>query len=129
MAGEFWLSEAQWEAIGPLLPKNQPGARRTDDWRVISGIILVVFRIAQQILERFLMLLRQVWRLAETAQGFFWGNTTFDALLRFPQQLTEGLEAGELVIPVVILLVFSIVIFFQLFSEFVDLYELLVILL
>ena len=31
MAGEFWLSEAQWGAIGPLLPKNQPGARRTDD--------------------------------------------------------------------------------------------------
>jgi hypothetical protein len=24
MAGEFWLSEAQWGAIGPLLPKNQP---------------------------------------------------------------------------------------------------------
>jgi hypothetical protein len=37
MAGEFWLSEAQWGAIGPLLPKNQPGARRTDDRRVISG--------------------------------------------------------------------------------------------
>ena len=27
MAGEFWLSEAQWGALGPLLPKNQPGAR------------------------------------------------------------------------------------------------------
>jgi transposase len=39
MAGEFWLSEAQWGAIGPLLPKNQPGARRTDDRRVISGVV------------------------------------------------------------------------------------------
>ena len=28
MAGEFWLSEAQWGAIEPLLPKNQAGARR-----------------------------------------------------------------------------------------------------
>ncbi len=28
MAGEFWLSEAQWGALGPLLPKNQPGARK-----------------------------------------------------------------------------------------------------
>jgi transposase len=37
MAGEFWLSEAQWGAIGPLLPKNQPGARRTDDRRVIGN--------------------------------------------------------------------------------------------
>ena len=41
MAGEFWLSEAQWGAIGPLLPKNQPGARRTDDRRVISGVVHV----------------------------------------------------------------------------------------
>jgi transposase len=29
-------------AIGPLLPKNQPGARRTDDRRVISGIVHVL---------------------------------------------------------------------------------------
>jgi transposase len=36
------LSEAQWGAIGPLLPKNQPGARRTDDRRVISGIVHVL---------------------------------------------------------------------------------------
>ena len=42
MAGEFWLSEAQWGAIGPLLPRNQPGARRTDDRRVISGIVHVL---------------------------------------------------------------------------------------
>jgi transposase len=42
MAGEFWLSEAQWGAIGPLLPKNQPGARRTVDRRVISGIVHVL---------------------------------------------------------------------------------------
>jgi transposase len=43
MAGEFWLSEAQWGALGPLLPKNQPGApRRTDDRQVISGIVHVL---------------------------------------------------------------------------------------
>jgi transposase len=42
MANEFWLSDAQWAAIEPLLPKNQPGARRTDDRRVISGIIHVL---------------------------------------------------------------------------------------
>ena len=41
MAGEFWLSEGQWGAIEPLLPRNQPGARRTDDRRVISGIVHV----------------------------------------------------------------------------------------
>ena len=38
----FWLSNRAWAAIGPLLPQNQPGARRVDDRRVISGIIHVL---------------------------------------------------------------------------------------
>jgi transposase len=42
MAGEFWLSDRQWAAIEPLLPKNRPGARRVDDRRVLSGIIHVL---------------------------------------------------------------------------------------
>src|SRR5215211_6776070 len=41
MAHEFWLSDQAWSALEPLLPKNQPGARRVDDRRVISGIIHV----------------------------------------------------------------------------------------
>jgi transposase len=39
MAGEFWLSDRQWAAIGPLPPTTQPGARRVDERRVISGIV------------------------------------------------------------------------------------------
>ncbi len=31
----FWFSDEAWAAIEPHLPKNQPGARRGDDWRVI----------------------------------------------------------------------------------------------
>jgi transposase len=42
MAGEFFLSDAQWAAIQPLLPTNQPGARRVDDRRVISGVVHVL---------------------------------------------------------------------------------------
>ena len=42
MPAGFWLSDRAWEAIRPLLPKNQPGARRVDDRRVISGIIHVL---------------------------------------------------------------------------------------
>lgn len=42
MTGKFWLSESQWAAIEPLLPRNQPGARRVDDRRVLSGIIHVL---------------------------------------------------------------------------------------
>ncbi len=42
MANEFWLSDGAWAVIEPLLPSNQPGARRVDDRRVISGIIHVL---------------------------------------------------------------------------------------
>lgn len=42
MANEFWLSDKQWAAIVPYLPTNQPGARRVDDRRVLSGIIHVL---------------------------------------------------------------------------------------
>ena len=37
MAGAFWLSDRAWSAIEPLLPSNQPGARRVDDRRIISS--------------------------------------------------------------------------------------------
>ena len=39
MANEFWLNDRQWAAVEPHLPRNQPGARRVDDRRVLSGII------------------------------------------------------------------------------------------
>ena len=42
MADLFWLSDAQWALIEPFMPKNQPGARRVDDRRVISGIVHVL---------------------------------------------------------------------------------------
>lgn len=42
MSRLFWLSETQWAAIESYLPRNQPGGRRVDDRRVISGIIHVL---------------------------------------------------------------------------------------
>lgn len=42
MAHAFWLGDAQWAAVEPHLPRNLPGARREDDRRVISGIVLVL---------------------------------------------------------------------------------------
>jgi transposase len=42
MAKEFWLSDAQWAAIEQHMPRNQPGAHRVDDRRVISGVIHVL---------------------------------------------------------------------------------------
>ena len=42
MASLFWLSDEAWAAIEPHLPRNQPGARRVEDRRVISGILHVL---------------------------------------------------------------------------------------
>jgi transposase len=42
MTDEYWLDDRAWAAIGPLLQKNRPGARRVDDRRVISGILFVL---------------------------------------------------------------------------------------
>ncbi len=42
MSRLFWLDDEAWAAIEPHLPKNQPGARRADDRRVISGIFHVL---------------------------------------------------------------------------------------
>ena len=35
----YWLSEAEWRRLEPLLPRGRRGARRVDDRRVISGIV------------------------------------------------------------------------------------------
>lgn len=42
MSNLFWLDDEAWAAIEPYLPRNQPGARRVDDRRVISGILHVI---------------------------------------------------------------------------------------
>lgn len=42
MSHLVWLSDEAWAVIEPHLPKNQPGARRVDDRRVISGILHVL---------------------------------------------------------------------------------------
>ncbi len=42
MAALFWLDDEAWSVIEPLMPRNQPGARRVDDRRVISGILHVL---------------------------------------------------------------------------------------
>ena len=42
MRNLFWLDDEAWSVIAPLLPGNQPGARRVDDRRVISGILHVL---------------------------------------------------------------------------------------
>ncbi len=42
MVGLFWLSDAQGALMEPFMPRNQPGARRVDDRRTISGIVHVM---------------------------------------------------------------------------------------
>lgn len=38
----FWLDDAQWNAIAPLLPSRATGPKRSDDRVVISGIVHVL---------------------------------------------------------------------------------------
>jgi len=42
LADLFWFSDEQWAVIEPFMPRNQPGAHRVDDRRVISGIVHVL---------------------------------------------------------------------------------------
>lgn len=42
MSDEFWLSEAQFSRLEPLLPNDTRGVPRVDDRRVISGIVHVL---------------------------------------------------------------------------------------
>ena len=42
MAGLYWLSDAEWARLEPLLPRGRRGARRVDDRRVISGILYML---------------------------------------------------------------------------------------
>jgi transposase len=38
----FWFSDEQWGKIVPHLPINQPGPKRDDDRRILSGIMHVL---------------------------------------------------------------------------------------
>lgn len=38
-AGLYWLSDAEWAKLEPLMPRGRRGAHRVDDRRVISGIM------------------------------------------------------------------------------------------
>lgn len=42
MADLFWLCDERWAVVGRFMPVNQPGARRVDDRRVVSGIVHVL---------------------------------------------------------------------------------------
>jgi transposase len=35
----YWLSDADWKTLEPLLPHGRRGAHRVDDRRVVSGIM------------------------------------------------------------------------------------------
>ena len=35
----YWLSDAEWKRLEPLLPRGRRGAHRVDDRRVVSGIV------------------------------------------------------------------------------------------
>jgi transposase len=42
MSQGFWLRDARWERLAPLLPSKPRGVPRVDDRRVICGIIVAL---------------------------------------------------------------------------------------
>jgi transposase len=41
-ANLFWFNDDQWAKIKPVLPTNQPGPKRHEDRRILSGIMHVI---------------------------------------------------------------------------------------
>lgn len=39
MADLLWLSDDQWTVIKPFMPVHQPGPKRKDDRKIVSGIL------------------------------------------------------------------------------------------
>jgi transposase len=67
----YWLSDAEWAAIEPLLPRGRRGARRVDDRRVISGILHMLRSGAR-------------WRDCPTAYGPY--TTVYNRFNRWSRQ-------------------------------------------
>ena len=42
MKALYWLSDAEWARIEPLMPRGRRGAHRVDDRRIISGIVYML---------------------------------------------------------------------------------------
>ena len=71
MPKEYWLSEAEWARIEPLLPCGRRGAHRVDDRRVISGIVHMLRSGAR-------------WRDCPTAYGPY--TTVYNRFNRWSRQ-------------------------------------------
>jgi transposase len=71
MPKEYWLSEAEWARIEPLLPRGRRGAHRVDDRRVISGIVHMLRSGAR-------------WRDCPTAYGPY--TTVYNRFNRWSRQ-------------------------------------------
>ena len=41
----YWLNDAEWRRIRPLLPPGRRGVQRVDDRRVISGIMHMLWAL------------------------------------------------------------------------------------
>jgi transposase len=73
MAGGYWFSDRAWAAIEPLLPRNQPGARR------VIGRIIHVLRLGCR------------WQDCPAAHVL--ATTIYN---RFNRWICKGLDAGFL---------------------------------
>ena len=85
MSNQFWLSEAQFVRLQPLLPNKVRGVPRVDDRRIISGIIHV---------------LQSGWRWRDAPPGYGPDKTLYNRFVRWARKgvwervFTEVAAAG-----------------------------------
>lgn len=71
MKALYWLSEAEWARIEPLMPRGRRGAHRVNDRRIISGIVYMLRSGAR-------------WRDCPTAYGPY--TTVYNRFNRWSRQ-------------------------------------------
>jgi transposase len=76
----YWLSDAEWVRLEPLLPRGRRGAHRVDDRRVISGIMHMLHTGAR-------------WRDCPAAYGPY--TTIYNRFNRWVDQLSPDPRTGR----------------------------------
>ncbi len=110
--GIYWLSDAEWSRIEPLLPHGRRGAHRVDDRRIISGIVHMLRSGARwrdcpaaygpytTVYNRFNRWSRQgLWLAifqALTGHSGVWGTVSIDATHVKAHRSASGVKGGPM---------------------------------
>jgi transposase len=94
MANEYWLGDAEWAAIEPLIPMNRRGVKPGNNRRVISGILHVLkfgcrWRDCPSVYGPHTTIYNRFNRWSKTG---IW-QSMFDQLVQFAQAETQSIDS------------------------------------